>query len=92
MQENLQAREHRPNSAKLSLTTQMIGHRLRSEHCAVLTEPLPERWMGMMNSIHDLPEHSDVRQNYPAGLPPQPVGARISQMLRTTLGACQRHG
>jgi hypothetical protein len=46
----------------------MIGHRFRSEH-RVLIEPLPERWLGLMNAIHALPEYDDAKQNDAASQP-----------------------
>ena len=65
MQKDVQAREKHPDSAKLAA---MIGHRLRSEHREVLAEPLPERWMDLMNAIHAIPEHDDAKQNDAASL------------------------
>ena len=67
MQKDAQASEEYPDGAK-HLLAAMIGHRLRSEHFEVLTEALPERWVGLLNSIHALPEHGDAQQSDAAGL------------------------
>ena len=57
MQKGRSSSEKYPDGAKHPLAA-MIGHRLRSEHFEVLTEALPERWVGLLNSIHALPEQT----------------------------------
>ena len=67
MQKGRSSSEKYLDGAKHPLAA-MMGHRLRSEHFEVLTEALPERWVGLLNLIHALPEHGDAQQSDAAAL------------------------